>query len=98
MKEPVRRSGRASPEICRYAGTLRGARKHGNTPIRRYAGTGADARKYAHTPVRRRGAEAGNPAWPSWSSADARLAKLCLYGVLPLALTPSLGGPGGGQK
>ena len=26
---------------------------------------------------------ARNPAWPSWSNADARLAKLCLYGVTP---------------
>ena len=39
-----------------------------------------------------------NPAWPSWSSADARLAKLCLYGVTPLPPTPSFGGPGGGSK
>ena len=37
-KEPVRRSGRTSPE---------------NMPIRRYTARGVEARKYADTPVRR---------------------------------------------
>ena len=32
------------------------------------------------------------------SSADVRLAKLCLYWVTPLPPTPSLGGPEGDQK
>ena len=36
-----------------------------------------------------------SPAWPSWSSADARLAKLCLWGGRPVPPTPSFGGPGG---
>ena len=35
------------------------------------------------------------PAWPSWSSADARLAKLRLYGATPMPLTVFFGSPGG---